>query len=111
MTVNVNVYSNNATSLCVTSQAPVASKDDVHPTLRAAEQVVDGRYGDGEFVARSSAATLAELTDGQADAFAQLDVEPNGTKSILVRMHELPLQVVQEIVRTPLVSRFHLLHA
>ena len=47
MTVSVNEYSNNATSQLVTSQAPVALKDDVDPWLRAAEQFVDGRCGGG----------------------------------------------------------------
>jgi len=45
--VNVNDYSNNATSLSVTWRLPVASKDGIQSGLRAAEQVVDGRYGDG----------------------------------------------------------------
>ncbi len=31
----------------VISQAPLASKDEAYPGLRAAEQVIDGRYGDG----------------------------------------------------------------
>jgi hypothetical protein len=47
MTVNVNDYSNNTTSLFVTCRLPVASKDGVQSGLRAAEQVGDGRYGDG----------------------------------------------------------------
>lgn len=47
MTVKVNDYSNNTTSLFVTRRLPVASKDGVQSGLRAAEQVVDGRYGDG----------------------------------------------------------------
>jgi hypothetical protein len=47
MTVNVNEYSDNATSLFVTSRVQVASKDGVQSGLRAAEKVVDGRYGDG----------------------------------------------------------------
>jgi hypothetical protein len=32
---------------------------------------------------------------------AELDVQVNGSKSIFVRVHELPLQVVQDFVRTP----------
>ena len=40
---------------------------------------------------------MAKLTNGRADSLAQLD----GSKPVLVRIHELPLQVVQEIVCTP----------
>ena len=44
---------------------------------------------------------IAQLPDRQADPPSKLYVEPHGPKPDLVWLHELPLQVVQEIVRTP----------
>lgn len=43
---------------------------------------------------------IAKLADGEAHSFAQLVVKPDSARSILIRSHELPLQIVQEIVRT-----------
>jgi hypothetical protein len=58
-TVKVNYYSNNATSPFVIWRLPAASKDGVQSGLRAAEQVVDGRYGDGVAeTARASAGPM-----------------------------------------------------
>lgn len=36
-------------------------------------------------------AGVAQLTDGRFDALAQLDIELNGSDSVFVRIHELPL--------------------
>lgn len=49
---------------------------------------------------------IAKLADGQSNSLAQLDVELNSSQSIVVRVHELPLEVVQEIVRTSSGSNF-----
>lgn len=80
MTFKVNYDSNNATSLFVTSRVPVASKDDVHSGLRAAEQVVDGRYGDGVADGTCERGVHADegigLKLGQGDVFGHEGVGP-----------------------------------
>ena len=72
MTVTVNDYSNNATSLFVTWRVPVASKDDIQSGLRAAEQVVDGRYGDG--VADGTCKCSVHADEGMGLKLGQGDV-------------------------------------
>ena len=80
MTVNVNKYSNNATSLMVTWRLPVASKDGVRSGLRAAEQVVDGRYGDGVADGTCECGVHADegisLKLGQGNVFGHEGIRP-----------------------------------
>ena len=81
MNVSVNDYSNNATSLFVTCRLPVASKDSVQSGLRSAEQVVDGRYGDGVADGTCERGVHADegigLKLGQGDVFGHEGIRPS----------------------------------